>query len=243
MQCDICAIIASTQTECFFKTRKPIHKCQYIYSVHITHTCSFSDKEEVDLVIAVHSDKKANVKLVKKHIQGFLKEVLKDVDLDSGAVRVSFGTFGETTDIHFTLNAFNKVKQMNKAFKKVKPGVYRSKGLDYVTLIETLNNDVFTESKGDRPGVANIVLIISDSKSTNDINELRSAADELKRRATVVAIGIEGADEEEVKALSSQPVESYAFIGTEYADMTKLPELREQLKSNIKICKCFVLIA
>ncbi|XP_052813421.1 uncharacterized protein LOC128240703 isoform X11 [Mya arenaria] len=192
-------------------------------------------QEEIDLIIAVHTQHNTALKNVKKHIQVLLKDILSAVDINSGAVQVSIVTFGAKTKVHFPLNAFNKDKKLMKAFKKIKRKEYRSKGSDLMTLLTTLESDVLTPHSGDRQGVENLILVITDSASSSDLNMLKQKAEEMKKGNTIFAIGVDSANEDELKALASSPENEFFYNGKKYDDLTKSPELREQMIRNVKI--------
>lgn len=191
----------------------------------------------MDVVFAIHASKKSKVKDVKNHLLAFLKNSVSSLDIDSGAVRVGLAVYGTDTNVQFDLNTHKKSKKLQKAVKKLKPKVLRAKGSNIVDMLSHVQTHMFVESKGDRPDVPNLLVIVTDEKSNADISLLEQQSSTLKNAGTkVLAIGVKDVDDSEIEILSSQPKSEYFFTSKNYADLTKSEELKSQL-NRIKICK------
>ncbi|KAH3749755.1 hypothetical protein DPMN_184266, partial [Dreissena polymorpha] len=192
--------------------------------------------EEVDLVIAVHVRHDTKLKYVKKHLQALLKDITDKLDIDSGAVRVALVTFGKSTTVNIKLKDHTDSKKLQKALKNVNPKQYRSKGVEFMQLLNTLETTVLLESEGDRKDVPNLLLIISDGKSDEDARSLSQRSVGMKtKNNTIFAVGINGADAAEISSLATEPVNKHSFMGKTYDDLTTSGDLQRKLKESFKI--------
>ncbi|XP_052237723.1 collagen alpha-6(VI) chain-like [Dreissena polymorpha] len=195
-----------------------------------------ANSEEVDLVIAVHVRHDTKLKYVKKHLQALLKDITDKLDIDSGAVRVALVTFGKSTTVNIKLKDHTDSKKLQKALKNVNPKQYRSKGVEFMQLLNTLETTVLLESEGDRKDVPNLLLIISDGKSDEDARSLSQRSVGMKtKNNTIFAVGINGADAAEISSLATEPVNKHSFMGKTYDDLTTSGDLQRKLKESFKI--------
>jgi len=176
--------------------------------------------------------------MVKKHIIGFFKDAIQSFDIDSGAVRVSIVLIGDDAKTQFHLNQVTKKKKLLKALRSIKAKQYRAKKASLINLMTTLKSDVLIEANGDRPDVPNIVVVINDIETKDDVNQmLRLSSDFKQGNDRIVAIGVESSSPTEMGALGQGYSDTHYYNGDKYDYLTKSTDLRTSLANSFKICK------
>jgi len=90
-----------------------------------------------------------------------------DVDVDSGRTRIGLVTYSEYVDTTeaFNLNEYSSVADIQSAVAAL---TYTG-GRTYTHLaLEYVRTTMLTSAAGDRPDVPNVVVVMTDGKSTND---------------------------------------------------------------------------
>ena len=122
----------------------------------------------------------------------------------------------------------------------MKPKFIRKPAPDAVKLFETLTSSVFTEASGDRPQVPNILILITDQKSSGKAQVIQDKADELKATGTqIFTIGLRRADKKEIKRISSDPTEDNSYYIAAHADLEN-DDLKNKLGESIYACKLLI---
>lgn len=154
----------------------------------------------------------------------FTRTVVEGLDVASGAVRVGAIAFSTGIDGQFYMNQ-NIGKQS---------GVINS--LDFydiggttntpLALTEVMNNQ-FTSSHGDRPGVDNIAIIVSDGYSNVNEDQTIPLSVQLRNNGVTiysVAVG-ESPQMSELNAMVSMPVDDHVVRLTMQSDMDEVADM------------------
>ena len=185
--------------------------------------------------------KNVKIKDVKKQLHPFLKDLISAADVDSGAVRFSITVFGPDAQVQFGFDKFNKKAKLVKAVNRLKPKFIRTGISKSVSMFDELLKSVFVEAKGDRPQVPNVLILITDVKSTGDQNLIQERANILKSTGTqIFTIGLRAADQTELKGIASEPNDDNSYFGNVYADL-QTEQLKNKLGGSISACKCILL--
>ena len=88
--------------------------------------------------------------------------------------------------------------------------VYNDGNTNTSGALRTARQDVYTDDAGDRPGITNVVILITDGQSTREVDRTFIEADQLKAEngsnALVFVVGItENVLEDELRKISSDP--------------------------------------
>ena len=89
----------------------------------------------------------------------FLKSVLEDINLQTCNYRVSALKFGSDTLVQFHLNAYSSTTDLLNAVDRIE---YSFGYTHTAEAIRIARKEVFTEDQGDRAGVRDIMVILTD---------------------------------------------------------------------------------
>ena len=197
------------------------------------------DREEADVAIALHVAKNVKIKDVKKQLHPFLRDLISAADVASGAVRFSLIVFGPDTQIQFGFDKFRNEQKLLKAVNRLKPKFIRTGLAKTADLFDELAKSVYVEASGDRPDVPNVLILMTDQKSTGDAQVILDKANELKSAGTkIFSIGLRAAKKDELKGIASDPAEDNSYFGNQYADLGT-EELKNKLGESFVVCKLF----
>lgn len=152
----------------------------------------------------------------------FVSDLAVDLDIDSGAVRLGLVTFADSVVERFDLNSYRSREDVRAAVTGVPFTAGATNTADCLRYVRTVS---FTPSKGDRPGVPNILVVLTDGGGSAD--DKRRALDEAEYAKMsgihVVTIGIgDWADVYALNAMSSYPYTSNALKVDRYSDLSQL---------------------
>ena len=171
----------------------------------------------------------------------FVVKFVQSMDIGSGPNQVQVGliVFSSSVYPRFALNTYTDKTVMITAINQTPfpSGVtYTDKALRYV------RETSLTQQKGDRAGAQNVVIVMTDGKSTNppatenEANQLKQLPD-----TTVIAIGIAKADKNEVAKIASDPTNCKQLANFDDLDgfVTELKE--KACSANSGSCTCYFL--
>ena len=182
----------------------------------------------MDLVFLLHTSTQIS-DMAFKLIINFLKNVLRDVDVDSGDVRVGIAMYRRDSDILFNLDQYNSKRELIKAIESI-PDDYRSDEANLARGLRVVRQIMLSEAKDKRPSVPNAVVIITDGLSTAGSNDLKSAVLMLKDVAYIFAIGIGIHTSAELNNVVSEPANINHFLVVSIEHLGDVePQLTEQM--------------
>ena len=119
----------------------------------------------------------------------FIKSVIDSLDIDETSTRISLIEYSDRATLQFPLNKYYDQGDVKDAVDNVRA----SGGQGTVTdqALQLAVSEVFTRKGGDRPGVPNAVILVTDGKSTGYI-PLSTAVKPLRKTGTdiyVVSVG------------------------------------------------------
>ena len=201
---------------------------------------SFVDQEEADVAIALHVAKNVKISNIKGYLHSFLSDLVKATDVDSGAIRFSITIFGPNSEVQFDFNKFKTEAKLLKAIKRLKPKFIRKPAPDSFKLFETLTSSVYTAANGDRPGAPNILIYITDQKSSGNAKALEDKANELKATGTqIFTIGLRKAAKKELQGIASDPTDENSYYLAAYKDLENI-DLKNKIGQSIYACKLLI---
>ena len=163
-------------------------------------------------------------------MKDFIKDFLFRANIDDGNVRVGIIIYSTEDHLQFNLNAFQNKLDLFKAIDAIP---YRYGSTNTADALKTMRTVMFTAANGDRPGVPNVAIVITDGVS--NINARRTIPEAEEARAEgihIYAIGIGLTDTTELDGIASKPVDENRFS---VQDFSELRTLRSQVFSALCI--------
>ncbi|CAG2253559.1 COL6A [Mytilus edulis] len=163
---------------------------------------------EVDLVIILDSSTSVGTDNFEK-MKNFVKELLRNADIDNDRARVGIVTYSTRVNVEFELNTYRTSADVDTAVGNIKYTYGSTNTADAIAKMR----EMFSQRNGDRPGVPNVGIIITDGVS--NINSRRTIPEAVGARDQdnihVYAIGIGLADTRELDGMASKPIDENRF--------------------------------
>jgi Mg-chelatase subunit ChlD len=163
----------------------------------------------MDLAFVVDSSKSIDPSLEWPKVLNFVSRVIGKIDLGSNRTRVSIVKYGSTATVVYQLDSvYNK-----PLLQEYVMGIpYLGDGTNTGLALQVLRENVFNVTKGDRPNVPNVAVIITDGQSYSINHTAREA--QLARDAGIrlIVIGIRykmGQNQKEMESIASSPNDIY----------------------------------
>ena len=122
--------------------------------------------------------------------------------------RVSAMTYATTPNMQFYLNEYT----MKYAVLNALNFHYTGGGTNTASAIDKMRTDVFTSGRGDRSGVANIGVVITDGRSNDKAKTIQSAMNARKQGMELLTVGVgNNVDDNEMKAVANFPQDRNYF--------------------------------
>ena len=159
----------------------------------------------------------------------FMIEFVQACDIGPGPNQVQVGaiTFDHEVYNQFNMSTFSTKGSLSTAIWGInftEGGTVTNLALDYV------RTNSFTTAAGDRPGVPNVAIVLTDGQSLSP-TATSTAAAALQASTTVIGIGVgQNAPVDEIKAIAS----GTGYENTYFLDFNDLSTILEDLKE--KVC-------
>jgi hypothetical protein len=150
----------------------------------------------------------------------FIKSVINSLDIDETSTRVSLIEYSDRATLEFPLNKYYDQGDVKDAVDNVRA----SGGQGTVTdqALQLAVNQVFTRTGGDRPGVPNAIILVTDGKSTGSV-PLSRAVKPLRETGTdvyVISVG-PATDKQELQSMTTG--EDRFYVVKNVYELVRLP--------------------
>uniref|UniRef100_A0A8B9L3R5 Collagen alpha-1(XII) chain n=1 Tax=Astyanax mexicanus TaxID=7994 RepID=A0A8B9L3R5_ASTMX len=141
-----------------------------------------------------------------KHIRSFISAVTGAFDIGEDKSRVGVVQYSSDTRTEFTLSQYLRRAELLRAISSLP-----YKGGDTMTgdALDYLHKNIFTETAGARKGYPKVLVVITDGKSEDPVEnyakKLRDSGVE------IFTLGIKEADEEELRQMASTPYNTHVY--------------------------------
>ncbi|XP_076459446.1 LOW QUALITY PROTEIN: uncharacterized protein LOC143292771 [Babylonia areolata] len=180
---------------------------------------SLGDSRQVDVAVVFHVQSSTRPKDISNALKPFLKNVFRYADVDGGNVRVSLSYYRKKPTLMLNLQPGQSKADFIRAVDSIDRKI-RSKKNDGGVALEEVRTTVFDESSGDRSGVPNAVLLITDNKVNVKPAKLQKEARALKAAGVkVMTVGVGKADRQELRSAASDPSVDNAYYFSSYDDL------------------------
>lgn len=168
----------------------------------------------------------------------FVQDLLKPASIDNGNVRVGVLTYSTDVYIQFHLNQHRTKDALLKAIAQIP---YNHGSTNTADGLKTMRTQMFVPAMGDRPGVENIAVVLTDGVSNINSRRTIPEADLARDQGiTVYAIGIGIRDTREIDGIANKPLEKYRFNVDDFA---ALKDIDRQIYSAFCVCEYPLLIS
>lgn len=179
------------------------------------------DNAEVDLVIILDSSTSVGQENYNKMLK-FCKDFLANADIDSGAVQIGIVSYSTNVIVEFYMNTYSTKQQVFDAIDSIP---YRYGSTNTYGGLQTTRTQLYTAGRGDRNGVPDVVIILTDGVS--NINSRRTIPEAQRLRSAgihIYAVGIGLQDTKELDAIATPPKEENSFNVQDFDELATLSE-------------------
>ncbi|XP_045165576.2 uncharacterized protein LOC123529337 [Mercenaria mercenaria] len=173
---------------------------------------------KVDIVVVLDASESIQLPNWPKMLT-FTTEILGEAEIDEDNVRVGLLTYRHNASVEFNLNEYHKKDAMFGAIKSV-PYVRGSTNTGFA--IETAREKMFIPSKGDRPNVDDVLIIVTDGDSDDYDYTIEQAKLARDSGIHIFAIGIALKNLTELKNIASPPAEQNVLSINDFDNLKTL---------------------
>ncbi|KAL0967290.1 hypothetical protein UPYG_G00250360 [Umbra pygmaea] len=141
-----------------------------------------------------------------KYIRSFISAMVGAFELGEDKTRVGVVQYSSDTRTEFNLNQHMKRGDLLRAISTLP---YKGGNTMTGEAMDYLMKNAFTEANGARKGFPKVAVIITDGKSQDDVEVISKKLRNMG--VEIFALGIKGADEEELKHMASTPHSTHVY--------------------------------
>ena len=161
-----------------------------------------SVSEKVDLVFLLHFSNQLSKAEFDDIIQ-FMKNIVKDSNIDEDDLRVAVATYRKKGDVVFDFNQRYTASDVLRGLSDISYN-YKSRFASLAEGLDTVRDKILVEFSGDRPDVPDLVVIVTDAIANTDVGRTIEAAEKLKLTGTAIfGVGIGLNYPNELRAIST----------------------------------------
>ncbi|KAA0718319.1 Collagen alpha-4(VI) chain [Triplophysa tibetana] len=192
----------NTAVQVQLKIKSSIEKA---YEPVVTEECKLDVVADVAFIL----DQSSSIRYRSFHLmRNFLINTIIGLDVGKGKIKVALILYSDVprADIYF-----NTYEDTDDILRYVQSIAYGSGKTNTGAALSFAKDKVFTKARGSRKdqGVQQVAIVITDGKSTDDVNSTAAA---LRRSGvTVFALGIKETQESDLKKIASYPARKFVF--------------------------------
>ncbi|XP_041420606.1 collagen alpha-1(XII) chain isoform X2 [Xenopus laevis] len=184
---------------------EPISTLEKTQAVKIRVECSGGVDIKADVVLLVDGSYSIGVANFAK-VRSFLEVLVKSFDISPSKVQISLVQYSRDPFTEFTLNRYDSIDGILKA---VNTFPYRGGSTNTGKAMTYVREKVFVESKGARPNVPRVMILITDGKSSD---AFKDPAIKLRNSdVEIFAVGVKDAVRTELEAIASPPADTHVY--------------------------------
>ncbi|MEQ2191314.1 hypothetical protein XENOCAPTIV_026363, partial [Xenoophorus captivus] len=160
-------------------------------------------------------------------VRSFLYSIISGLEISPKRVRVGIVMYNNEPRAQVYLNTFKKKDELLN-FINILP--YNGGGTNTGAALNFSRENVFITEKGSRKdkGVEQVAVVITDGESQDNV--IQAAADLRRAGVTVYSVGVQNANEHELRQMASYPPQKHVFIVDSFA---KLKSLEQSLQKTL----------
>ncbi|XP_064631744.1 uncharacterized protein LOC135490027 [Lineus longissimus] len=156
-------------------------------------------------------------------VKQFVKDVVSKFNIGTSTVNVGVVTYTYKAILQFNLNDHTNMADVMTAIDNI---VYVSGSTNTAAGIAYMRDTMFTAAMGDRAGVPNIGIVVTDGRSINEawtVGEAQTARDD---GIIMLALGVTASvDIDEINGIASDPDSDHAFTVTDFDDLVNVIDI------------------
>uniref|UniRef100_A0A8C9ZMB3 Collagen alpha-1(XII) chain n=1 Tax=Sander lucioperca TaxID=283035 RepID=A0A8C9ZMB3_SANLU len=184
---------------------EPVTVMQKTQPVKVSLECSLRVDVQADVVLLVDGSYSIGLANFAK-VRAFLEVLVNTFDIGRDKVRISLVQYSRDPHTEFNLNTHHDLSAVVKA---VRSFPYRGGSTNTGRAMSYVREKIFQASKGARPNVPRVTILITDGKSSDAFHEpatkLRDADVE------IFAVGVKDAVRSELEAIANTPAETHVY--------------------------------
>ncbi|GFO50350.1 collagen alpha-1(xii) chain-like [Plakobranchus ocellatus] len=178
--------------------------------------------QNLDLAFALDSSYSVGIDNFKESIE-LVKTVGKNLDIRQDIVRIALIQFSDSARVEFYLNESSTIQDI---VRKLDETNYTEGNTETGSALKLLKEDVFTPAHGDRPGVADLVVLVTDGPSSDHDVLVNQSSLLSTKGVTVIAVSVGFLTHpEELRTMAGERI----IRATSYADLLSHAEEIMQL--------------
>ena len=153
-------------------------------------------------------------------MKDFIRNFLKDVDIDGGNIKVGVNVFSSGSKIEFHLNEYETKADLFAAIDSVSYQGYKT---NIARALERTRLEMFTVKNGDRPDVDNMIVLLTDGKSSKLKERAVPEAEETRDAGIhIYGVAIGFTDYSELDQIVTKPASSNRFAVDSFDELNEL---------------------
>ncbi|KAJ7341667.1 hypothetical protein JRQ81_006106, partial [Phrynocephalus forsythii] len=184
---------------------EPVTIMEKTQPVKVQVECSKGVDIKADIVFLVDGSYSIGIANFVK-VRAFLEVLVKSFEISPEKVQISLVQYSRDPHTEFTLNRYSRIEDMLHAINTFP---YRGGSTNTGKAMTYVREKVFVPSRGARPNVPRVMILITDGKSSDTFKDpaikLRNSDVE------IFAVGVKDAVRTELEAIATPPVETHVY--------------------------------
>ena len=150
----------------------------------------------------------------------FIKDFVDGLDIGDDRNRIAAVTYSNEAYIQFFLNQYDNKRDIQKAINRMP---YTGGNTNTTGGLRVVRTEVYRKDRGDRSNVKNVIVLITDGRTTREVDSLYDEACKLKGPGTLIfGIGVTNqVDVSELRGVVSSPWFDFYHIVSDFGGLKR----------------------
>ncbi|VDI22372.1 collagen, type XII, alpha [Mytilus galloprovincialis] len=163
-----------------------------------------------------------------RKMKSFVSNSVSHFTIGSNDAQVGAITFSSQPHFQFALNKHTDKSSLSNAIQKIP---YQSGGTNTDIALTYVEKNTFTAASGDRIDAQDILVIITDGKSSHPPQTALEANRLKQRNVEIIVVGIGHADKAELNKMASDP--AYVLYATDFDSLSHIYDAIHSIACNL----------
>ncbi|XP_053142880.1 collagen alpha-1(XII) chain isoform X4 [Hemicordylus capensis] len=184
---------------------EPVTIMEKTQPVKVKVECAQGVDVKADIVLLVDGSYSIGIANFVK-VRAFLEVLVKSFEISPEKVQISLVQYSRDPYTEFPLNRYNRIEEIIQAINTFP---YRGGSTNTGKAMTYVREKVFVTSKGARPNVPRVMILITDGKSSD---AFKDPAIKLRdSEVEIFAVGVKDAVRTELEAIATPPAETHVY--------------------------------